>query len=264
MSALIGWNNLIKSSVISANSAATNFPASNVATDQGSPSAGWQTAAGVVTLAGGALISAKPATLGQTWRVIGLFGTNITAAATVNFALWDKPLAPVLVWTANIPGPVSGYGQVVAVLPVDTVADSVQIYIDDPTNPDGFINVATMFAGPAWQPIGSTGFDSTVGRDESVAEVVTRGGQEYPALLWQRRRWDITFDSLRQSETWGIVDPMFRQAKAGANVFFTPDGQSPNLQQEAIFGRLQGTADISYPYGGADRRRWQAQITERL
>ena len=264
MSAVLAWNNYVKTSVITATSAAPSMPASNVAGDQGSPSLGWQTVAGVVTLAGGALIKAVPTVTAQTWRVLGVFGTNISAAATVNFALWNNPASPVAVWASTVAGPVKGYGQVAVVLPVDTVADYLQIYNNDSTNPDGFINIPLVFGGPAWFPAGSTGFGSTVGRDESVAEVVTRGGQEYPTLMWQRRRWNISLDSLRQAETWTQADPLFRIAKAGSNVFFAPDSASANLQQEAIFGRLKGTADVSFPYGGADRRRWQASVTERL
>ena len=263
MSAVLAWQNYAKTSAITGNSATPALGPANVANDQGSPSAGWQTQAGVVTLATGALIKVAPATPALPWRVIGLFGTNLTAAATVNLALWNNA-GPTTVTFVNLPGPVAGYGQVVWVLPANTPADFLQIYFNDPTNPDGFINVPLLFAGPAWFPAGSTGFSSTVGRDESVNNVVTRGGQEYPTLLWQRRRWNIALDSLRQSETWSQVDPLFRTAKAGSNVFFCPDASSPNLQQEAIFGRLQGTADISYPYSGADRRRWQASITERL
>lgn len=260
--AILGWNNYVKTATITAGSAATSMPATNVAGDQGSPSAGWQTVSGVVTAAGGAVLTITPPTTGQAFRVLGVFGTNLTAAATVTFKLFTNPST--LVTSVALAGPVSGYGQVVCILSADTVADYATISFDDSTNPESFINVPLVFTGPAWFPLGSTGFNSTVGRDESVAEVITRGGQEYPTLLWQRRRWNITLDSLRQSETWLDADPLFRQAKQGSNVFFAPNPASAYLQQEAIFGRLKGTSDISFPYQAADRRQWQASITERL
>lgn len=264
MSAVIASNSYVKTATILGLSAAPGLPAANVAGDQGSPSTGWQTAAGVVTSVGfaGALLQITPPVAALPWRAIGLFGTNLTPAATVLFQLWTTGFGSPN-WSATV-SPQAGYGQAVAIPPTDITADFLRVIINDAANPDGFINVPLCFAGPAWLPAGSTGFSSTVGRDESVAEVVTRGGQEYPTLLWQRRRWNIAFDSLRQSETWTQADPLFRTAKAGSNVFFCPDSGSANLQQEAIFGRLKGTSDISYPYGGADRRRWQATITERL
>jgi hypothetical protein len=266
MSAILAWTNYVKGATIATGSAATTMPGTNVAGDQGSPSAAWQTAAGVITNAAGANITITPPGI-KGYSVLGMFGTNLTPAATVTFTLKRTVLTTTTTtWSAVVPGPVSGYGQVVALQPPGYAAQGsfLVIGIDDPTNPDGFINVPLIFAGPSWVPLGSTGFNSVVGRDDSTAEVVTRGGQEYPTLLWQRRRWNIEFDSVRQSETWADVDPLFRLSKAGGNVFFCPNATSANLQQEAIFGRLKGTADISYPYSGADRRRWQASITERL
>jgi hypothetical protein len=260
MSAVLAWNNYAKTATITAGSAATNMPATNVAGDQGSASAGWQTAAGVLTGAAGAHIEVIPPTTGLPWRAFGLFGTNLTAAANVSFNLM---VGGSIVWAQAV-SPVAGYKQCVCFAPADTAADYLRINIDDPGNPDGFINVPLLFGGPAWFPKGSTGFTSTVGRDDSVSEVVTRGGQEYPNLLWQRRRWNIALDSLRAAETWQQADPLFRIAKAGGNVLFAPDTSSVFLQQEAIYGRLKGAADISYPYGGADRRRWQSSVTERL
>jgi hypothetical protein len=264
MTAIMAWNNYVKASTITSNNAVPGLSASNVAGDQGSPSAGWQTSFGSVTLATGALIRIEPATPGQTWRVIGLFGTNLTASAAVTAQLWNNPTTPVNVTQVTLPGPVPGFGQVVFILPHDYTADYLQMYFDDPTNPDGFINIPLVFAGPAWFPAGSTGFSSTVGRDDSTLEVTSRGGQEYPTLLWQRRRWNVAFDSLRVAEVWAQADTLNRYAKGGSNAFFAPDSASANLQREAIFGRLKATADVSYPYNGADRRRWSASISERL
>ncbi len=257
MTACVAWTNYLKSAAITSTNTQPTLPATNLAGDQGSPAMGWQS----VNLPS-AVITITPTVAAQRWRVMGVFRTNLTAAASVVFELWQTTVG--IVRSVTLPGPVQGYGQVVCALPADVVADFLKITITDAANPDGFMNIALAFAGPAWFPAGSTGFDSTVGRDESVNEVITRGGQEFPNLLWQRRRWNITFDSLRQSETWQQVDPLLRQAKAGSNVFFAPDVASSYLQQEATFGRLKSTADISYPYGGADRRRWQAAVTERL
>jgi hypothetical protein len=152
----------------------------------------------------------------------------------------------------------------VAVLPTDTTADFLQVYIEDSGNPDNFINVPLAYAGPAWFPARSIGWSSTVGRDVSRADVITRGGQEYPSLNFRRRRWNVQLESLLTAEVWGSVDDLLLTADTGTNVLFAPDADGDYLQREAVFGRLSAMADVSFPYQSADRRRWSAQITERL
>jgi len=259
MAAFLGWSNLIKSATITANSA--TLPAANIAEDVGAPSVAWQTAAGVVTEAGGALLTATFAAASPV-RAVSLHRSNLTAAASVVFRLYTTP-GPTLVYTATVPGPAAGYGQVLHVLPSDVSANYLTVGITDASNPDGFINVPLVFCGAVWFPASGVSFSSTTGRDDSVAEVVTRGGQEYPTLEWQRRRWAVALDGVRASELWAKVGELDRSARVGGNVLFAPDHGSTNLKYEAVFGRCKGT-DVSFPYGAADRRRWTATIAERL
>jgi hypothetical protein len=53
-------------------------------------------------------------------------------------------------------------------------------------------------------------------------------------------------------------------ARLGGNVLFVPNYQSAYMPQEAIYGVLHETADITFPYNMADRRAWRAKLTERL
>ena len=255
MSAVVGWTNIVKTSTITASS--EDLDADNLKTDSGSAAEAWQTVAGVVT---GATVTVTPGSA-TVWRAFGVFRTNLTASATVTFTL--KNTGPTTVATVTV-SPVSGYGQAVAVLSANTTADYLEVTISDASNPDNFLNVPLMFAGPAWLPARSIGYSSTVGRDVSRGDVITRGGQEYPALNFRRRRWNIAFESLLTSELWGTVDDMLVTADTGSNVFFLPDTASSYIQREAIFGRLAAIADVSFPYQSADRRRWAAQVTERL
>lgn len=259
---LIGATNYVKSGVVAAAFGATaaNMGVGNLQSDQGSPSTAWQTASGTLT-AGVQIIPAAPA---QTWRAAGVFRTNLTSAAQVNFYLFNGPqpsgsatqVAHLAVSPVN--------GQAVAIFSADTVADWMQINVTDTGNQDGFINVPLAFAGPAWLPAMGASWQSTHGRDDQVVEATTRGGQEYPTLYWQRRHYALALDGVRGSEVWASLDPLERVARAGGNVLFVPDITSADMQNQAIFGRLKPTADVSYPYQAADRRAWRAQITERL
>lgn len=230
--------------------------------DSGSPSVAWQTPAGVKTLATGALASVTPATGARVWGLLALFRTNLTAAASINFTLWNTS-GPTAVWTTTVAGPDAGYGQVV-VFPPNITADYVQFYIDDATNPDNFVNVPLVYFGPATSPIGPLAWGTTHGRDDGTDEQVSLGGQEYPNNHWQRRRWEISHDALRADEAWGFIDTLDRLGRRGGNILFVPDVTSSLVRRQATFGRLKATADISYPYEAADRRAWRARITERL
>lgn len=263
MTACLGWNNLVLGATITAASQVPTLPGSNIQGPHGSAASGWQTVAGVTTTVAGASVTVTPTAGTRTWRIMGLFGSNLSSTATVTFQLWNAA-GPTLIWSAAAAGPVSFYRQVIAIAATDQVADYLTINIDDNANEDGFINVPLVYAGPGWFPIRNIGYSSAAGHDEQTLETVSRGGQEYPVPLWQRRRWSIEFDSLASSEVWAQTDPLLMTSRSGINVFFCPDSASTYLAQEAVFGRLKTFSDVTYPYQAADRRRWQATITERL
>ena len=110
--------------------------------------------------------------------------------------------------------PIPPYGQVVVVLPSDTIGSDLTISINNSANPDGFINVPLAFGGPVWFPAGAA---SSIERSAEIQidETVTRGGQEYPVMRWQRRRWNIALDSVRGSEVWADLDTLDAAARAG-------------------------------------------------
>jgi hypothetical protein len=263
MSAVLGWTNLVIGATISAGSQQANMPGTNVQGQLGSSAMAWQTVAGVVSSAGGATLTITPQVGGQTWRVMGLFGTNLTSAATVTFQLWNAT-GPTLVWSAAVAGPVSGYRQAVAIASSDQAADYLTILIDDLANPDTFLNIPLVFGGPAWFPDRGISYASTLGRAEGTLETVSRGGQEYPVPLWLQRKWMLQFEALSAAELWTNADPLVIATRNGLNIFFAPDHGSAYLAQEAIFGRLKVFSDVSYPFHTVTRRRMDVTITERL
>jgi hypothetical protein len=246
MPAALAWMNYVTAdgTAIAAGSSLPSLPPSNLTNPIGSPSIAWQTAAGVVTAAAGATLRITPASPGTHWRAVGVFRTNLTPQATVTFILTGGGAT---VWTSALPGPAIGFGQVLAILPADTVADSLTINFDDPNNPDLFINVPLAFCGQAWIPETGPAWSSAIGRDDSTDTVTSRGGQEEITLLWQRRRWELALDGIRAEEVWTDVDAMRFTARLGGNVLFVPNYQSAYMPQEAIYGVLHETADITFP-----------------
>lgn len=260
---ILAWNNYFKTGSISANSNAPAMNADNLAGDLCAPAMGWQTNVGVVSGAS-ALLRVDAPTAGSTWRVFGLFQTNLTSSATMIFTLWLSA-GPTSVWSSGtVFGPQPGYGQVIVVAPSDQTADFLQIEFSDTTNPDAFLNIGGAFAGPAWFPESGISWGSTTGRDEAVTRSVTRGGQEYGDMQWQKRTWAIGFEGVRNAEMWTQLDSLRRHARTTQNVLFIPDHTSSYLQNEATYGILTDVSAVGFPARSADRRSWQATISERL
>jgi hypothetical protein len=254
---VFAWQNAVKTATLAASSANPALPVSNLqGSDQGAPSMGWQTVAGVVA---GVLLTITPA-VRTTFRVVGAFRTNLTSAATVTVRFYTNPGA-VLVETDVIAVPP---GQAVVVLAADRAADYLTIQFDDAGNPSGFLNIPLVFAGPAWIPLTAMSFSSTMGRDDLTDTLQSRGGQTYVNMRATNRRWDIALDGVRASEVFSQLDVLDQASRAGGNVLALPDYLSTNLLREACYGLLKASADISWPFGTADRRSWRATLTERL
>jgi hypothetical protein len=255
-SSILGWVNNLYAGVLTSTSAAPLLPVTNLQTDIGSPSTAWQTAAGVTSASFTCTLPAA-----ASWRAFGLFRVNLTPSASVTFTV---KLGVSSVWTQTVAGPAVGYGQCVIALPGSVSGDSLIVAITDATNPDGFLNIPLAFAGPAWTPATGPSWQSTMGRDSTVAETVSRGGQEYPILYWSRRRWEIALDGVRSSEIWPDIGEIDRLSRVGGNMLFIPDYSDVDANKYAVYGRLAPTSDVTFPYNGADRRAWRARITERL
>lgn len=259
--AAIGWNNGIITGALTAGSEAAGLSVANLQDDRGSAATAWQTAAGVTTTT--LQIDAGAST---TWRVLYLGRTNLTSAATVRWRIGNSAGGASASYDSGVisAGVVSGFGQSVHVAPTDQAGRYVYLNLVDAANPDGFLNVALAFAGAVWQPAINFDVGTAIGQDDRTDEVVTLGGQEYPAPRWQRRRWDVVFQTLNSSDVWPSVMALDSYARRGGNLLLLPDPASADLGREALFGRMKSTSDITYPTRVTIYRSWRARFTERL
>ncbi len=261
---MLGSNNLIISAVLTAGSAETALPITNLQNDICDASTGWQTTAGVLTAVAGATFTVTPAHP-TSWRAFALVRTNLTPAAAVTLSLLSGTGGDTtLVWSATVGGPISAYRQVVVIAPTDLVADRLTVSIDDPTNPDGFINIPGAYAGSGWQPLVGMSWQSALGRDSLIDEAKSRGGQEYPIARWQQRRWEIAMDAIGGSELWSDAQELDRISRYGGNILFVPDVTSPTINNEAVFGRLESVSDVTFITGIVSLYGWRFRIRERL
>lgn len=255
---LLGYINNFKIGSITSTASAFGLGATNLANDICAPSTGFQSAPTAIT---NVLITCTAPVSGSQWRAFGLFRTNITPGAQITVTL---KLGAATVFSATVDGPQTGYGQVVVVLSEPLAGSHVIFEIDDPVNPDGFINVGGAFAGPCWNPATGVTWDTTYGSTANQVRVVSRGGQEYRNQLYRQRFWKLAMDAIQDSEAWDDAGELDRIASLGGNVLFVPDMTSVDLSREVVFGPLDPTADFNFSSHSLNNRGWRAQITERL
>ena len=255
MNAVFAWTNAVSYSILTVSNAAAGLNASQLQNDQGSSATAWQTTAGTTSAA----LLIDTTNPGQQWGAFAVARTNLTANAIIRWVVIDA-------FTSGHIGAgiARGFGQSVYVLPTPVYGSRVQLDISDPTNPDGFLNIPFVFAGPCFVPKTNIAWESSFGRDDLVDEVTTRGGQEYPAYRWARRRWDVSLQGVRAAEVWPSVMEMDRVARRGGNLLFVPNPTSQDVQRETIFGRGRPLSDLTFPAGNGDRRAYKIRITERL
>ena len=253
---VIAWTNLVKLATVTATNYEAALPPENTLNDIGAPSTGWQTEYGTTN----ATLTYTLADEASTVRVIALFRTNLTAAAQITATItYDNSET----WTETLAGPAAGYGQVIFVLTDAKYADSIAIEIDDPENPDGFLNVPMVFIGDAWLPGYSIApsFADTWEPQQNIQR--SRGGQRYITQLANERTATFEFGAVLSADAYAAPRELARLSGLGVNVLFIPDGDGDEVKYDAIFGtivaRPMGTT------GGAGRlRTWGATITERL
>ena len=264
--ALLGWVNLILSGTLTAGSQAPGLGIGNLKQERGAASTAWQTGAGVVTANGGAWFEVDSGDSGSVWNALTLARTNLTADARIEWLIGEAPTSGGLAWTSGrVPAGVArGYAQTVAIPPAGTRGRRLHVRIDDPGNPDGFVNIPLAFAGPCWEPALNLGWGSALGSVVRVTKTVTRGGQEYPTPLSRQRQYILEFVGIKDAEVWPYVQELDACAWAGGNILLVPRPDGPDMQRETVFGMFEPTAPLTTPLNTLDARAWRATITERL
>ena len=247
----IGYQNLILSAALTADSSVAALPVSNLTSPQGSSAYAWRALGTQATLT---VQFAQASSV----RAVSLHRTNLTAGASWRLVL---RLHDAVVQDVTTAMATTG-GQATFVFPPDLVADAVQITISDATNPDGYLSVPLAYVGPLWQPIRNFSTDSTSGFNLGVDEVTALSGAEFPQMRWIQKKASIAHQSYGSAEA-DILSDIQAVAARGENILFIPDPSAPALQKQAIYGRLSG-GDLGNPFGAADRRSWTFNMTERL
>jgi hypothetical protein len=287
---LLGWRNLLRTATLTASAQATGLGPNKLKSDQGGAWDAWQTPAGTTTATLQGTLAAPDAV-----RAMSLHRTNLTGQAQLRWRLYlltsqtgDYDLVDdngqlivddygnaityhtqagvdLLVHDSGLvsTGVVTGLAQAVLALPSYLVATRFVLDIQDPGNPDGFLNIPLAFMGPAWDPLGGLSYGTSLGYSGAAREVVTRGGQVWSDPAPIQRQWNLQTESIRKEEVWPQVMEMDRYARSSGNVLFVPQlNDLAGAGREAVYGILKPSAPIGYR--SWSRHSWAGTITERF
>lgn len=231
----LAWDNLWDTAALTTGSEIATLPGTNV--QKAHLSRKWHTAAGVKSSHQIAdLGSAKSLSLGA------LFGTNLTAAATVRWrasTLDPTVVANLLLDTGVVnAGVKAGYGQSIKAWNA-VAARYWRVDIDDATVPDN-LQTGRIFGGPSWTHAKSMLFGwGVTPLDESPVEE-TEGGQEFPDPKAKRRVLDFALDYLTEAEAYDNPFAMARAAGVVEDVLAIPFENGAYISEQAVWGLCRG------------------------
>lgn len=254
---ILAWRNHVDDATLTASSEASVRPATNLQDENGGTY--WQTVDGVdsgVTLdidAGSAV----------TWRAFGAFRTNFTTAMTWTIALGTSPGASDVYSSGSVSGGIAaGYNQAIHVADQDYSARHCRITLGDGANPDTFLRVGLLYAGPIFQPGFNIAFGWSVGREDRSRMLVSRGGQKWPIDGPRPRILDFSLEFQTDAEVFDDLLELDRLQGVTGNVLAIPRPGGTYVGKEAVFGTMTMTERPR----NAIHRYWSRRFTveERL
>lgn len=247
-----GAENALMVARLQGNAQVPELPLSNLQTDQGAASTAWR-----VNGKEAYLIAYLPRL--TRCRGFSYHRTNLTSGATYSLVARNRG-SPVLVTGGQNANAVAG--QFLVVFPSELEIDQLDISIDNPNNPDGFLSFALAYLGPLWQPERNMSWQGSESQSATIDEATSLSGVEYPTLRYRQRAMTIDHQSLGVSEL-SKIRLIEGIAATGRNILFVPDLSAADRNSAMIFGRLT-PGDITCPAGAADRRATTMTIKERL
>lgn len=197
-------------------------------------------------------------------QLIGLIGSNLTAAATFRIRMSDSD-----------PTGATGelYDQSVSAGEVDPVYRSfihvmasavtgryTRIDITDASL--DYIEAGRLFVGPYWQPSIGVQFGIRQGYADPSTLDTSLGGQVFIDRKTKARRWTFSLDFVTAAESNAGMAEMDRLRSGTEDVLMVLYTDSTNLGRDSIWGLLSSPSGIETAY--SDTLKQSYVITERL
>lgn len=259
--AMIGWLNRVDAGTLSAGSADSQRPVTNLATVQ--PTEKWRTAGLTSTyfdLDNGSAM---------TMRAVALMATNLTSTATIRVQLSDVAAggtdiadsgtvsAGVLANTESLIDPPKNALYVFSA--AQTARYARVTLADAALSGTGYIEVGRAFIGPVWQPTRNFELAAPFAFDDSTREQESDGGQEFLEEGTMRRIVELRFRNLTEADAWGNAWPLQGAVGRRKDVLLIPYPDSAYLAKQWIWGRLRALTPIAAPTYGRYETRFEVR-----
>lgn len=145
-----------------------------------------------------------------------------------------------------------GYpGILLALLPNFALGHHLRIEIEDPDNPDGYIELGRLFAGEAWSPQFDASQGATIQWSTETTADAAIDGTAYYDRREGLRTWAFQLEWLNSAEAFGTVFEMQRTQGIDKQilVMFEPDDEINRLRK-SFLGTLGQASPIAYPFFG--------------
>lgn len=237
---LIGWTNRADAAQLAASSELATLPASNVQSPHVAKA--WHTLAGVrdaaLTLDMGASVQCQ---------LLGLMGTNLSAAATIRVRASDADpaaLTTLLRDTGSLAATAKeGYGQSYHDFTAAT-ARYWRIDIADATV-DENLQIGRVFLGPRWAPSVNQEYGWQMLNIDPSEVDESYGGQDYAGERPHRRQLQFTLNWMDEAEMYGNAFAMARAVGVVHDVLAVNDSVgSARIAEQSVFGKLTASEPL--------------------
>jgi hypothetical protein len=198
--------------------------------------------------------------------IVAIIGHNLTPAAQWRVQLSDDAFATIkvdsgwmLAWPrveefGVLPWGVFNWGGLLALEVADlytinsywlepamALAQYIRVSIQNDSNPDGFVDIGRLYAGPIYQPTFNMQYGCKIGFEDPSTVQYSRGGQRYADQKPPRRLIQFTLARIPESEIFGqVFDQMYRRLGIVGDVVVVPQPLVPSQwHRQAIYGSMR-------------------------
>jgi hypothetical protein len=221
MAVIIGYNNQIESAIAISGDTDPDFPITNIQTRYHGQRARFTSTSATITL-----------TIGSNIGALAVAG-NLTRDAVLTFTCGSYASGDT--------------GATAVAIPADVESTSATITINDPGNPDGYVAVGRVFAGPAWRPATCVDWGMRIGLESRSEVSESLGGVEFFNKRRNRRTWSGTWGWLTADEAWDGLFAIQQQSDVWGEVAFIGDDADPR-RDNAFLARFKELSAVEYPY----------------
>ena len=256
----IVYDNVVDSATLNTSTAASGLPVTNLQRE--AKGLVWRSTGTAATIT---VTWATP----QTLRAVILPFCNLTSAATSQVLAYAQPgdMVPVRDTGAKLSGAYQptdiwggldstsvasyslGGGSYARAWFPQTVARKLEIVIEDPNNPSGYLEAARLVCGNYWSPTYNTNFGLSIGYSDSSTQTRTESGNLLTSTGTIHRtlefdlQWLTAQDKTRMLSILrgnGLRKPMFVS-------IFPEDVDKTKEQEYQIYGKLTDLSKLTHP-----------------